>query len=111
MATCPRHNDRSQLSHDLVYWIVDRQPASPRPDREVLGRRLPRPLHLDGASRSGSPPAARLPTRTVSPGWRLTRLRTQRFATEGLSDHPREPIDEYRGEPDGHHHEPRYHSR
>src|SRR6516225_8721620 len=73
--------------------------------------RLPRTASPDGASRSGSPPSARLPTRPVSPGWRLTRLRTGSFAAESLPDHPREPIDEYRGEPNGHHREPRQRPR
>ena len=91
----------------LGYWIVDGRSASPRSDREGLRRRLPRTVPLDGASRSGSPPSAHLPTGMVSPGWRLTRLRTRRFATESLPDHPREPIDEHRGEPNGHHREPR----
>jgi hypothetical protein len=68
---------------------------------------LLRAAYLDGASRSGSPPSACLPTGTVSPGWRLTHLRTRSFPEESLPDHPREPIDEYRGEPDGHHREPR----
>jgi hypothetical protein len=39
-------------------------------------------------------------------GWRATRQWTQSFPAEGSPDHPREPIDEHGGEPDGHHHEP-----